>query len=55
MKKRLLREPNLTLDKAMEICRAAETSKVQIQGMSSPASAAGQVDEVHRSKNRAPV
>ena len=33
VKERLLRESKLTLDKALDICRAGETSKVQFQAM----------------------
>lgn len=33
LKERLLREPNLTLEKAIDTCRAAETSRSQIQAM----------------------
>lgn len=35
LKERLLREPNLTLERVIDICRAAETAKAQIQAMSS--------------------
>ncbi|KAK7879228.1 hypothetical protein WMY93_033987 [Mugilogobius chulae] len=35
LKERLLREPNLTLERVMDICRAAETAKAQIQAMNS--------------------
>lgn len=33
LKQRLLRESNLTLEKAIDLCRAAETAKAQIQAM----------------------
>lgn len=33
LKERLLREPNLTLGKAIDACQAAETAKAQIQAM----------------------
>ena len=33
LKERLLREPNLTLERAINTCRAAETAKAQIQAM----------------------
>lgn len=33
LKERLLRESNLTLEKAIDLCRAAETAKAQIQAM----------------------
>lgn len=33
LKERLLRESNLTLEKAIDLCRAAETTKAQIQAM----------------------
>lgn len=34
LKERLLRESDLTLERAIDICRAAETAKAQIQAMS---------------------
>jgi len=34
LKERLLRESDLTLESAIDICRAAETAKAQIQAMS---------------------
>ena len=33
IKERLLRESELTLDKALDICHAAETSKIQLKVM----------------------
>ena len=33
IKERLLREADLTLNKALDVCRAAETSKQQIEAM----------------------
>ena len=44
VKERLLREPDLTLAKALEVCRAAESSRQHIKAMSAPA--AGKL-EVH--------
>ena len=39
LKERLLREPKLTLDKALDICRAAETSREQLRHMNKEAEA----------------
>ena len=37
LKERLLREPNLTLERAIDTCRAAETAKVQMLAMNAAA------------------
>lgn len=36
LKERLLREPNLTLEKVIDACRAVETARAQIQAMDAP-------------------
>ena len=51
VQERLLREPDLTLDKAMSICRAAEETKKQSEEMQSKTSP-NQVDQLRHRKDK---
>ena len=51
VQERLLREPDLTLDKAMSICRAAEETKKQSEEMQSKTSP-NQVDQLRNRKDK---
>lgn len=51
LKERLLREPNLPLEKAIDTCRAAETARAQIQAMGT-ATQERAVHVVHKKKHK---
>ncbi len=51
LKERLLREPNLTLEKAIDTCRAAETARAQIQALGA-ATQERAVHPVHKNKKK---
>ena len=48
VQERLLREPALTLQKALDICRAAETSKEQMKSLTGNSSTATCISTVHK-------
>ena len=52
VKERLLREPDLSLQKALEICRAAEASKSQVRAMTHAQSAQPEVNIVRHFRPR---
>ena len=52
LKERLLRECDLTLERAVDICRAAETAKAQVQAMTTTAVQERAVHVVERSKGK---
>ena len=47
MKERLLREPKLTLARALELCRAAEASKEQVRAMTATGTSVNSSSETH--------
>jgi hypothetical protein len=49
VKARLLREEDLTLDKALNICRTAELSKIQLQNLVD-GKRAGEINIIHKKK-----
>lgn len=51
VKERLLRESTLTLEKALDICRASEQSKDQVKSMSATESHTNQVDSMKAATN----
>ena len=52
VKERLLREPNLELPKAVDICRAAEATKFQVQAMAKEAVTEAPAAQVHAFTDR---
>ena len=52
VRERLLREPKLTMDQAVKICRAAEIAKRQVQQYTSATSTTGNVEMVRNRKPR---
>ena len=48
VRERMLRESNIDLTKAIEICRAAEASKTQIESLSNKAEKSDETTEVHK-------
>ena len=54
LRERLLREPQLTLAKAMEIGKSAELSRMHSLAMTHPTSSQVKVDAIHHSKQKTP-
>ena len=48
VKERMLREPDLTLIKAVDLCRAAETTRMRMQEMTLGASSSAHIDAVRK-------